>query len=642
MGNHTNNLRVKFISLIILMIALVIPRAFALGRFVAVDEVNWLHRSANFYSAILKKNWEETYVNNSPGVITTWVGSLAFRLVAPEYRANLEQMKTSYTAFENKLTNVVNFTPIYILALSRAIMIALLISLLLFCFYYAQRLFGVVPSLMGFLIIALDPFFIALTRMNHLDAPQAVFMFLSILAFLTYLFRGKRGFDLAVSGAAGGLAFLSKLPGIFIIPTIGVLSVWDYFITTSFSKSNNSSLARKSLWRMVQSLLIWVIVFIVVYAVFWPAMWVQPVDTMKNVFGTSYRYSTSIVEEVQSDDEVNSKPLVRRPLSFYLRYLDTYLWRTTPVILFGLLLLLYAFISRNDVANDETLRRSVLGLLLFVIVYTVGITLPPKSSEKYYAPVHIVMGLLAGLGWYSFSHSLNKGFRRFRGKYIKAAVLIVVIFVQFLWIYRSFPYFYTYYNPLLGGLQKAAQTRFIGVGEGLDQAGLYLLSKPNSAQLHVMSWYGIGPLSYYFDGKVTPLFMANSTWTTEFVQKLSGMDYLVIYTNQKHRNQPPELFELLDGIEPEHTITISGAEYAWIYKVSDIPLPHPLPDQNNQNFDTSRKARTLLKDSGRLGNRRVYTDIRSSTFRVKSWGRERTTRFAFITGYNVDRWLSIQ
>jgi 4-amino-4-deoxy-L-arabinose transferase-like glycosyltransferase len=548
---------------------------FALGRFVAVDEVNWLHRSATFYDAIMTKKWEETYVNNSPGVITTWVGALAFRLVAPDYRANLDQMKTSYTAFENKLANVVKLKPIYLLALSRAIMIALLVFLLLSCFYYAQRLFGIMPSLMGFLIIALDPFFLALTRMNHLDAPQAVFMFLSILAFLTYLFRGKRGFDLVVSGAAGGLAFLSKLPGIFIIPTIVVLSVWDYFKTMSFGKSNNSNLARKSTWKMVQSLLIWALVFIVVYAAFWPAMWVQPVDTMKNVFGTSSRYANTIVEEAGSDDEVNPNLLVRRPLSFFLRYPDKYLWRTTPVVLIGLLLLFYAYISRDDVVNDENFRRSVLGLLLFVIVYTVGITLPTKSSEKYYAPVHIVMGLLAGLGWFASSHRLSKRFRRFRGKYLQTAILIVVIFVQLLWVYRSFPYFYTYYNPMLGGLQKAAQTRMIGVGEGLDQAGLYLLSKPNSSQLHVMSWYGIGPLSYYFDGEVVPLFMANSAWTPEFIQELSEMDYLVIYTNQKHRNQPPELFKLLEGIEPEHTITISGAEYAWIYKVSDLPLPHP-------------------------------------------------------------------
>jgi 4-amino-4-deoxy-L-arabinose transferase-like glycosyltransferase len=528
----------------------------------------------------MKNKWEETYVNDSPGVITTWVGALAFRLTAPDYRADLDQMKTSYTAFENRLVSAFNLNPIYILALSRAFMITLLISLLLICFFYAQRLFGIMPSLMGFLIIALDPFFIALTRMNHLDAPQAIFMFLSILAFLTYLFRGKRGLDLVVSGAAGGLAFLSKLPGIFIVPTIGVVSIWDYFKTKFFGKSNNSSLAWKSFWKMVQSLVIWVLVFIVVYAAFWPAMWVQPVETVKKVFDQSYGYASTIVEEDRSDDELNPELSVRRPLSFYLRYPVSHLWRTTPVVLIGLLLLFYAYISKNDLVNEEAFRRSVIGLLIFVIIYTVGMTLPNENSEKYYAPVHIVMGLLAGLGWYSSSHRLSKRLHRFRGKYLQTALLFLVIFIQLIWVYRSFPYFYTYYNPLLGGLQKAAQTRLVGVGEGLDQAGLYLMSKPNSSQLQVMAWFGTGPLSYYFDGEVTPLFIANSAWTPEFVQKLSESDYLVIYINQKNRNQPPELFKLLAGIEPEHIITISGAEYAWIYKVSDIPLPDPLLNQN--------------------------------------------------------------
>jgi hypothetical protein len=107
----------------------------------------------------------------------------------------------------------------------------------------------------------------------------------------------------------------------------------------------------------------------------------------------------------------------------------------------------------------------------------------------------------------------------------------------------------------------------------LDQAGLYLMEKPESAQLKVMAWYGIGPLSYFFNGNVFPLYMSNSEWTPEFIQRLGEMDYLVIYSNQKYRNQPPELFDMLAGITPEYTVSIDGAEYAWIYKVSDLPLP---------------------------------------------------------------------
>jgi 4-amino-4-deoxy-L-arabinose transferase-like glycosyltransferase len=573
MRNHNNNLRAKIISLFILLIALVLPRAFALGRFVAIDEVNWLHRSATFYTALMRNKWEDTYVNDSPGVITTWVGSLALRIAVPDYRANLDQMKTSYTAFESKLARISLLKPIYIIALSRAIMITLLIALLLVCFYYAQRLFGVFPSLMGFLIIALNPFFIALTRMSHLDAPQAIFMFLSILAFLTYLYRGKRGLDLVVSGAAGGLAFLSKLPGVFIVPTIGVVSIWDYFKTRFFDKRHDSTLTRISFWKLIRSLVIWALVFIVVYAALWPAMWVQPVETVRKVFDQSSGYASTIVEESNSDVEINPQRLDRRSLSFYLRYPVSYLWRTTPVEIIGLLLLLYAFISRIDVVKEEIFRRSVIGLLIFAIIYTVGMTLPIQNSEKYYAPVHIVMGLLAGLGWYSLSHRLSKSLHRFRGKYLQTAILSMAIIVQLLWVFRSFPYYYTFYNPMLGGLQKAAQTRLVGVGEGLDQAGLYLLSKPNSSQLQVMSWFGVGPLSYYFDGEVTPVFIANSGWTPELVKKLSEMDYLVTYIYQKNANLPPELFKLLEAIEPEHTITISGAEYAWIYKVSDLPLP---------------------------------------------------------------------
>lgn len=580
MRDRSNRLIMQVISLVILVAALVIPRAFALGHFVAIDEVNWLHRSATFYDAVVRNRWSHTLVSTSPGIITSWVGALAIRVAAPDYRVTSETMVTSYTAFEKKLAKVVSWKPIYILALARAIMISFLIILLLICYFYAQRLFGLLPSLVGFLIIALDPFLIALTRMNHLDAPQAVFMVLSLLSFLSYLYRGRGWFDLIVSGAGGGLAFLSKLPGILIMPMIGLLSIGDYIRT----KSSGEPGAIKPIRKMLQSLLVWGLVFILAYVAFWPAMWVQPLKTTLTIFEQTYSYSSTIVQEDLSnlEMEINPYAIPDRSLNHYLRYPESYLWRTTPVVLVGLLLLFYAYITKKDLFNDETVRRSILGILLFVVVYTVGMTLPAKSSEKYYAPVHIVMCLLAGLGWYSFSSMLSVRFNRIRKEYVQAAILIVVLLFQSFWVYRSFPYYFTYYNPMLGGLQRAAQIKFIGVGEfvgvgeGLDQAGLYLQQKPDSSKLHVMSWYGIGPLSYYFDGEVEPLYIGNSYWAPDFIDRLRAMDYLVVYI---HTFRPRELLDLLEDVEPEYTVTISGVEYAWIYKVSDISLPESWLDQ---------------------------------------------------------------
>ena len=135
---------------------------------------------------------------------------------------------------------------------------------------------------------------------------------------------------------------------------------------------------------------------------------------------------------------------------------------------------------------------------------------------------------------------------------------------------QTFPYYISYYDPLLGGSKKAGETRFVGYGEGLDEAGRYLAQKPNADQLTAMAWYGNGCFSYYFPGK-TNYFNAHLSWA-DFLEK-ERSDYLVVYTNQWYRRQPPELFDILERVKPEHSVWIDNIEYVRIYKVSDIPLP---------------------------------------------------------------------
>ena len=178
----------------LLTLALLVPRLFALDRFVAVDEVNWMHRSANFYSALVQGDFAGTLVNRTPGVITTWIESAAFRLKAPSYVVSQDVQRTSYYMFELVISEM-GVSPLEILTTARVLMVLFLSAVLLVCFYYAVRLFGLVPALVGFLLLAFDPFITALTRTSHLDAPQAVLMLLSLLSLSSYLFVKPRWAD---------------------------------------------------------------------------------------------------------------------------------------------------------------------------------------------------------------------------------------------------------------------------------------------------------------------------------------------------------------------------------------------------------------------------------------------------------------
>ena len=80
------------------------------------------------------------------------------------------------------------------------------------------------------------------------------------------------------------------------------------------------------------------------------------------------------------------------------------------------------------------------------------------------------------------------------------AVLGVAIAIQTIVALQTYPYYLSYFNPLMGGSQRAPQVLMIGWGEGLDRAARYLNDKPDADQLYVMSWYFPGCFSYFFKG----------------------------------------------------------------------------------------------------------------------------------------------
>jgi len=560
---------------LILLASLLVPRLFQLDQFVAVDEVNWLHRSANFYSAFMSGEYSGTFVNRTPGVITTWIESAAFRIEMPYYGISKEAQRTHYAIFELSLTEL-DRHPMEILYVARVLMVLFLAGVLMSGFYYAVRLFGLVPAFIGFLLIAVDPFLTALSRISHLDAPQATLMVLSLLAFSSFLFVEDRIFDLIVSGAAGGMALLAKLPGVFILPVIFLLAGVQLWQT----QRGGQKISFHEVRRSISSLVIWGLVFGLVFFALWPAMWVQPIDTISKVFIQALRYSSTAAETVglgqisiPDDSDTFGGLSITEPdysLAYFLRYPIFFLWRVTPIVLLGILLFIFFSLRIKPVNHRWT--RGLAGIWILILIYTIGMTLPWKSSDKYYAPVFLLACLVAGIGWYSLYVFLGQKTRK---NHYGAALLGIVFVGQLLMSLNHFPYYFTYFDPLMGGTAGASQTRTIGVGEGLDIAGRYLNAIPDSDELRVMSWYGIGPFSYFFDGQVKAVYdVTEELWTPEFVETLEHMDYLVIYTNQKFRHRPSRLFELLEDVTPIYTVNLHGAEYAWIYKTRDIALDH--------------------------------------------------------------------
>ena len=182
-----------------------------------------------------------------------------------------------------------------------------------------------------------------------------------------------------------------------------------------------------------------------------------------------------------------------------------------------------------------------------------------------------------------------------RGLLLGAVALGAVLLLHGVFAFSHHPYYFTYYNPLVGGSRTAPHVLFVGWGEGLDAAAGWLKQQPDAAK-RVISWYSDGPLSYY----LRPDQKALSFYFTSY---LLDADYAVLYANQWQRGLPSaELVNYFTAQEPAQVVRSGGLELARIYDVRDQPPPAFV------NIDTSSAAD--YGDRMRLAADRLATQIR--------------------------------
>ncbi len=150
-------------------------------------------------------------------------------------------------------------------------------------------------------------------------------------------------------------------------------------------------------------------------------------------------------------------------------------------------------------------------------------------------------------------------------------LLVAAVIVQAVGTFWTFPYYLSYYNPMLGGSRKAQEVMMIGWGEGLDRAADYLNEQPNAQNLRVLAWY---PQSFdpYFVG-TTGHIVQQLDITEAQLEEMLEWHYAVIYIHQWQRQMPTQLLDHLAQQTPVHSIWINGLEYARVYKLTSLPKP---------------------------------------------------------------------
>jgi hypothetical protein len=544
-----------------------VTRVTALDRPVTVDEDRWATRAANFFSALDRGEFAKTFQKEHPGVTTMWAGAAGLLWHFPDYSpGNASQVDVPRYL---DLLGEHGHTILQLLAAGRFFMVLATTVALALAYIYAQRLLGLVPAFIGFLLIAFDPFHVAHSRLLHLDGLLSSLLLLALLAFLTFG-QERRVSALIVSGVAAGLSWLTKSPGLFLIPTVGLLSALDVWNNRSLR-----SLARLPAlaWHFTWPLILWGLVAIVVFVVLWPAMWVDPLGTLSSLLAPTlshasegHPYPVFFNGQIYADGQVDTPAFY--PLS--------YVWRSTPVVLVGILIAAIGFVFRREPLNEPKVRRAVLGLVLFVVVFTILQNLGAKKFDRYLLPVFLPLDLMAAVGWVALARWLASGRFTPLRQHAASLLLVVLVAVQAIGTFWTFPYYLSYYNPLLGGGRKAPEVMTIGWGEGLDRAADYLNKEPNAHNLRVLTWYSES-FDPYFVG-TTGYILKQPDITGAQLEEALGWHYAVVYIHQWQRQMPKKLLDHLAQQTPVHSIWLNGLEYAQIYKLISVPEP-PVPSQ---------------------------------------------------------------
>jgi hypothetical protein len=414
-------------------------------------------------------------------------------------------------------------------------------------YYLARRLATEWVAMLFALLLALDPHFIALSRVLGHDAPAGLFVGLSLLAFLLALRESGEEVHsssqfgwgwLVASGVLAGLAWLSKSPAFFLVPFVGLVVVVEAW--------RRGTSVRIWLLRLA----VWVAVAWVVLVVVWPAGWIDPIGAPYSVVHNAFLSATDKVESA-----AEGYWLVPNLGPFY--YLVNGAFKVSPLAMLGLIAWVWLIVSRRRKTSSFE-----WWLLVFAVLFTVFMTVGGKRSNRYIFPAWPALYLLAAAGIVQISESANTctarrrkcqqisrsaNQRRYRYSILGVLLLLVVLPALI-----TYPYYLTYFNPLLGGSLTAPRLVKIGWGEGLDQVGQWLDDQPDDPALRVGSYYA-SALAPFFRGKIRDV--------TD-----GGLDYVVLYLKQAQGGYPlPSILRYFDAEEPLQTVRLDGIEYARIY-----------------------------------------------------------------------------
>ncbi len=545
-------------ALLIFALALTV-RAVGLGQFLTADEPRWIEWSSWFTSGLIAadftcppvdngrpfdgQGWQCTLNDSIPGVTTMWLTSFGLLY---EYALNTDSdsLLTFLTTFAE-----VDPTHLPTLQFPFAFVSAVCVTLfyLLLCQLWPddKRV-----ALIAALLLSLQPFHIALSRVIHHDALTANLLMLSVLLMCGYWLQQRSWIWLIASAILAGLAILSKPLGWFAFPFAAVIGwlglIYDLRIAT------HPLLPR--VFRLIRQGILWGLIALLTCVLCFPAMLTDPLTTTQVVLGSS-TLNTLDGHLQYFLGTVSENPGWRfYPVGWFLR--------STPLEIFGLLCVV-------GLMFGATARRTYLGqpltvgLLLYIALFLIFVTLSPKKQLRFLLPIFPAISILAAMGMVAvWDLRFTKPIVNRQSKIVNILILSLLIITQMIPIWQHAPYYFTYYNPLAGGASQAQRLITVGWGEGQAEAAAYLNRQPHAESLRVAV---IGAAATFRPFSVSDDIGGSSS------EKALSADVISYYVNLYQRldarpEYQPVWHYLQTHYQPEQRIRYHGVDYVLLYR----------------------------------------------------------------------------
>ena len=556
----TNSWRQRFIEsplvlgLMFFVLALG-PRVTDLAVFVGPDESSWVSRSASFAQALAEGNLAETYQTGHPGVVLMWVETVGSWL---RYGAQSVGGSADWdTAVGARMTMSTLASKRQVVAVVNAALVALGVLLI-------HRVFGNAVAWVAGFLMAFDPFLLTESRALRTEGLMTGISTLTLLVLLLYV-KGRRVGQAVLVGALTGLSLLSKVSSVVLLP-VGALVIGG--ATLSYR-----TVLKQGRWRtVVLALLAWGLALLVTVVALWPALWVTPLE----VAGHLLDYVG--LRAMEGGGGGRGTFFMGTPVAYQdlgpQFYLVVLLFRAGPLVWPGLVLVTLCFWCADGWSRRT---RVNLGIVAFYLVaYLAVIGLSRLKFDRYAVPMLPLLDVAAAVGFVALWQYVARRWSQLK-QFGGLAVLLVAI-LQMALVLPHHPYYYTYWNPLVGGARQAVRVLPIGVGyEGIEQVANYLNALPGADSLQLAS-ANSGKIQPLLKGKTIPMTNLDGAWFLA--------DHTFIYISQLQRGKhDPEIIRYLEREPSVFSMTLAGLDYGWLY---------PGPGAQYLGGDTELEGRATL------------------------------------------------